>query len=143
MGLPKGPEGQELPEVRTSVPDTLGLLGRKGRAWRGGQGPAWGGGDTVCGCPGVSAPRRALSTLERQLTCPTACQGASCCWVQTYGFLGPLGTEGTSRPLPRCNLTHHGVPGNSYLGLSGGPLTLRNCNPQAKAVRSGVSAVTR
>lgn len=57
MGLPKGPEGQGLPEVRTSVPDTMGLLGREGRAPGGGQGPAWGGGDTVCGCSGVSAPK--------------------------------------------------------------------------------------
>lgn len=42
MGLPKGPEGQGLPEVRTSVPDTLGLLGREGQARGGGQGLAWG-----------------------------------------------------------------------------------------------------
>lgn len=83
MGLPKGPEGQGLPEVRTSVPDTLGLLGREGRAQGGGQGPAWGGRDTVCGCSGVSITRRALGTLEEQLTGPPACQGASCRWVQT------------------------------------------------------------
>lgn len=132
MGLPKGPEGQGLPEVRTSVPDTLGLLGREGRARGGGQGQAWGGGDTVCGCSGVPAPRRALSTLEGQLTCPPVCQGASCCWVQTYGFVGPLGTEGTSRSLPRCNLTHHEVPWNSYLGLSGGPSRCETGSPRPR-----------
>lgn len=137
MGLPKGPEGQGLPEVRTSVPDTLGLLGREGQARGGGQGPAWEAAGTLCGCSDVSAPRRALGTLEGQLTdWSPGVQGCSDLLGANLKIPGSSGDRGNG-PCPAA--TSHITRSPGVLSRAvWKPLTLRNWLPEAKtaALRS-------
>lgn len=125
MGLPKGPEGQGLPEVRTSVPDTLGLLGREGRARGGGQGPALEAVGTLCRCSEVSAPRRALDTLEGQLTGSPGVQGCSVLLGANLKIPGSSGDGEHPDPCPDATLFITRSPGVAVSGCLEAPHVAR------------------
>lgn len=125
MGLPKGPEGQGLPEVRTSVPDTLGLLGREGRARGGGQGPAWEAAGTLCGLLRRVCPKAGPGYPGGTADCSPGVQGRSVLRGANLKVPGSSGFRGNSQiPAQMQPRTSRG-PRESLSRAVWKPLTLR------------------
>lgn len=145
MGLPKGPEGQGLPEVRTSVPDTLGLLEREGRARGGGQGPAWEAAGTLCGLLRRVCPKAGPGYPGGTADWSPGVQGRSVLLGANLKVPGSSGFRG-EQPDPCPDATSHITrsPGVPVSGCLEAPhVASQTGSPRPRLLRSGVSAVTR